>query len=251
MLKGKVILVVGGAGLLGARIVRYCISQGASVVVADRDLVTAQSVVDSNPASSYAVQIEIASKDSVIAALTETSSRFGKVDGIVNTAYPRNSSYGRKFEEVEYADFNDNVGLHLGGYFLVSQQAALFMAKQGHGVILNMSSIYGIIAPRFEVYDGTPMTMPVEYAAIKAGLIHLTKYIAKYMKGRNVRINCLSLGGLLDKQPESFVQAYGSFALNKGMLEPEDIVGTIGFLLSDASQYMNGQNVVVDDGWTL
>ena len=93
--------------------------------------------------------------------------------------------------------------------------------------------------------------MPVEYAAIKSGLIHLTKYMAKYFKGKNIRVNTISLGGIEDKQPESFLRAYKEFCLNKGMLNAKDISGTVLFLLSDLSEYVNGQNIVVDDGFTL
>ena len=95
--------------------------------------------------------------------------------------YPRNSRYGRRMEEVEYADFCDNLGMHLGGYFLVMQRFAAYFKREGGGNMINVSSIYGVVAPRFEVYEGTPMTMPVEYAAIKSGLLHLTRYFAQYL----------------------------------------------------------------------
>ena len=155
------------------------------------------------------------------------------------------------FEQVEYNDFCENTNLHLGGYFLVAQQLCIYFKKQGFGNIINMSSIYGVIAPRFEVYNKTLMTMPVEYSVIKSGILHLTRYIAKYYKGANIRCNSVSLGGIEDGQDKSFLEAYKSFALNKGMLDPSDIIGTIVFLLSNMSQFINGQNIIVDDGWTL
>ena len=141
--------------------------------------------------------------------------------------------------------------MNLGGYFLTSQQFATYFEKQGCGNIINLASIYGVIAPRFEIYDNTPMTMPVEYAAIKSGLIHLTKYMAKYFKRKNIRVNTISLGGIEDKQPEPFLKAYKEFCLNKGMLNAKDISGTVLYLLSDLSEFVNGQNIVVDDGFTL
>ena len=141
--------------------------------------------------------------------------------------------------------------MNLGGYFLTSQLFAKYFEKQGYGNIINLASIYGVIAPRFEIYNNTPMTMPVEYAAIKSGLIHLTKYMAKYFKGKNIRVNTISLGGIEDHQPESFLKAYKEFCLNKGMLDAEDVSGTVLYLLSDLSEFVNGQNIVVDDGFTL
>ena len=95
------------------------------------------------------------------------------------------------------------------------------------------------------------MTMPVEYAAIKSGLIHLTKYMAKYFKGMNIKVNTLSPGGILNNQPEVFLEEYKKNCLNKGMLENIDLKGTLIYLLSDMSTYVNGQNIIVDDGFIL
>jgi len=131
------------------------------------------------------------------------------------------------------------------------QQSAKYFKEHGYGNIINISSIYGVVAPKFEIYDKTTMTMPVEYAAIKSGLIHLTKYMAKYFKGLNIRVNTISVGGIFDQQPAPFLEAYKSCCLNKGMLDKSDIKGTLIYLLSDMSAYVNGQNIIVDDGFTL
>ena len=95
------------------------------------------------------------------------------------------------------------------------------------------------------------MNSPVEYSAIKSGVISITKYLAKYYAGQNIRVNCVSPGGILDGQPNLFLERYRSSCNNKGMLESNDIVGAIVFLLSDASMFITGQNIVVDDGWSL
>jgi NAD(P)-dependent dehydrogenase (short-subunit alcohol dehydrogenase family) len=115
--------------------------------------------------------------------------------------------------------------------------------------ILLTSHLY--IAPRFEIYENTKMTTPVEYAVIKSGVLHLTKYLAKYLKNKNIRVNAISPGGILDAQPNGFIERYNNMALSKGMLEPNDIAGALTFLLSDKSQYINGQNIIVDDGVCL
>jgi len=141
--------------------------------------------------------------------------------------------------------------MNLGGYFLSTQQYAKYFQKQNHGNIINMSSIYGVVAPRFEIYRNTNMTNAIEYTAIKGGLLHLTKYFAKYFKGMNIRINAISPGGILDNQPKAFLEAYKEHCLNKGMLDKSDLKGTFIYLLSDMSQYVNGQNIVVDDGFTI
>jgi NAD(P)-dependent dehydrogenase (short-subunit alcohol dehydrogenase family) len=143
------------------------------------------------------------------------------------------------------------VSLHLGGYFLVAQQFGLFFRKHQKGNIVNMASIYGVMAPRFDIYSQTHMTMPVEYAAIKSAVIHLTRYFAQYFKNDSIRVNSLSPGGVLDQQPESFLKNYRAFCTSKGMLEGADISSVLLFLLSDASKYITGQNIVVDDGFSI
>jgi NAD(P)-dependent dehydrogenase (short-subunit alcohol dehydrogenase family) len=255
MLNGKVIVVTGGAGLLGRQFCSAIAEHGGLVVVADRDIAAAETVAADisvrYPGLAVPEVLDITSKTSVADLIARLQQRHGHVDAVVNNAYPRNRNYGRRFEDVQYEDFCENVGLHLGGYFLVSQQFALFFKQQGWGNIVNMSSIYGSIAPRFDVYEGTTMTMPVEYAGIKAAVVHLTLYLAQYFKRDGIRANCLSPGGIFDNQAESFVRKYNSKAGKKGMLDASDMVGALVFLLSDASKHMTGQNLIVDDGFSL
>lgn len=255
LLADKVIVVTGGAGLLGKEFCSAIAHHGGFAVIADLDLQVAQRVADEiteqYPGRAYPVIMDITDKESILGAIKNLSPEKGGIDAVVNNAYPRNAHYGRKLEDVTYDDFCMNVGMHLGGYFLVAQQFAALFHKQGRGNIVNMSSIYGVIAPRFEVYANTEMTMPVEYAAIKSGVLHLTKYFAQYMKGSGIRVNAISPGGILDQQPDAFLQKYRAMCASKGMLEKSDIVGTLLFLLSDMSLYINGQNLIVDDGFVL
>ena len=251
-IKDKVVVVTGGAGLLGKEFCQAIATNGAITIMAERELSVAKKAVEALGMDRIIpAQIDITDINSIQKLITSISEKFGKIDALINSAYPRNKNYGKHFFEVTYDDFCENVGMNLGGYFLTSQQFAKFFEKQGYGNIINLASIYGVIAPRFEVYDNTPMTMPIEYAAIKSGLIHLSKYMAKYFKGKNIRVNTISLGGIEDKQPEPFLRAYKEFCLNRGMLDAKDISGTVLFLLSDLSEYVNGQNIVVDDGFTL
>jgi NAD(P)-dependent dehydrogenase (short-subunit alcohol dehydrogenase family) len=256
LLEDKVIVVTGGAGLLGQAFCKAIIENGGIAIIGEYDLNRGKEVClklneQYGKGKADAISLDITSKESISNAIKYLHTTYKSIDALVNSAYPRNSNYGRKFEEVAYSDFCENLNLNIGGYFLSSQQFALHFKKQGYGNIINISSIYGVIAPRFEIYDETTMTMPIEYAAIKSALIHLTKYMAKYFKGQNVRFNAISLGGIVDKQPESFLQNYKRFTLNKGMLDNIDINGTLIYLLSDLSQFVNGQNIIVDDGFTL
>lgn len=256
MLKDKVVIVTGGAGLIGQEFVKAVIEQQGIAIIADINeqvstQVQAQLSKELGSSSIDFLRLDITSKESITAMIDILHDRYGRIDALVNNAYPRNKNYGRHFFDVEYNDFCENLNLNLGGYFLASQQLAQYFQKQGYGNIVNISSIYGIIAPKFEIYDKTSMTMPVEYAAIKSAIIHLTKYMAKYLKGMNIRVNTLSPGGIFDNQPEAFLKAYQAQCLSKGMLDKSDLRGTLAYLLSDMSAYVNGQNIIVDDGYTL
>ena len=252
LVKDKIVVVTGGAGLLGRTFCQAIADNGGIAIVAEYDIAIAEKLCTSlGNASIVPAEVDITVKISVEALITTISEKYGKIDALVNSAYPRNKNYGKHFFEVTFDDFCENIGMNLGGYFLTSQLFAKYFYEQGYGNIINLASIYGVVAPRFQIYNNTSMTSVVEYAAIKSGLIHLTKYMAKYFKGKNIRVNSISLGGIEDKQPESFLKAYKEFCLNKGMLNAKDISGTVLYLLSDLSEFVNGQNIVVDDGFTL
>jgi NAD(P)-dependent dehydrogenase (short-subunit alcohol dehydrogenase family) len=255
MLDRQVVVVTGGAGLLGKAMVAGIATCGGIAIAADINLdAAAEFVAGLNGmvgGSAEPAMIDITSQSSIAALIGDVLKRHGRIDAVVNNAYPRNKNYGRRLEEVTYQDFCENVDVHLGGYFLVAQQFCMAFKAQGHGNLINMSSIYGSMTPRFNVYQGTTMTTPVEYAAIKAAIEHLTRYFAQYFKGYGIRVNCLSPGGILAAQPADFVAAYNSYCASKGMLGAEDIVGALLFLLSDQSRYMTGQNLMVDDGFSL
>ena len=250
-LKNKVIVVTGGAGAIGQCFVRGISERGGITIVADINLEAAKLVMQGCAGQTEATHLDITNKDSIEALISDLMKRYGHIDALVNNAYPRNKNYGKKLEDVTYADFCDNLNMHLGGYFLVAQQFCLAFKDQGYGNVINISSIYGFMAPRFEIYQETPMTMPVEYAAIKSAIEHLTRYFAQYFKGTGIRLNTLSPGGILAGQPTNFLAAYKQHCASKGLLDANDLVGGLIFLLSDESIFMNGQNLIVDDGFSL
>lgn len=256
VLKDKVVIVTGGAGLLGAEFVKSIAANGGTAIIADCNKEAAFNVIEKISQQEIEgkidfVTLDITDKVSILEVIKTVSEKYGKIDALVNNAYPRNKNYGRRLMEVEYSDFCENMNLNLGGYFLTSQQFAAYFMQQGYGNIINIASIYGVVTPKFEIYENTAMTMPVEYAVIKSGIIHLTKYFAKSFKGKQIRVNSLSPGGILDAQPASFVSAYREECLNKGMLDKGDLSGSLVYLLSDLSSCVNGQNLIVDDGFTI
>jgi NAD(P)-dependent dehydrogenase (short-subunit alcohol dehydrogenase family) len=254
VLTKKIIVVTGGAGLLGRIFCIEIAKRGGLVIVADLDSGAADRVAEEikdagGLAEAGSVDItETVSVENLIATLDASH---GRIDAVVNNAYPRNRTWGRELESVTYESFCENVNLHLGGYFLVAQKFASYFKVHRSGNIINMASVYGVIAPRLEIYADTPMTMPVEYAAIKSSIIQLTRYFAQYFKAYGVRCNALSPGGIFDRQPEAFLERYNSHCGTKGMLDAQDVAGTLLYLLSDASRYMTGQNLIVDDGFCL
>jgi len=256
MLKNKVVVITGGAGLIGKEFVKAVVKNDGIAIIADINEEIGLKVKEDlskelNSADINFVKLDITSKASLNQCIQYLDNKYQRIDALVNNAYPRNKNYGKHFFDVEYGDFVENTGLNLGGYFTASQQFALYFQKQGYGNIVNISSIYGVVAPKFEVYENTSMTMPVEYAAIKSGLIHLTKYMAKYFKGMGIRVNTISPGGILDGQSREFLSAYNAQCSSIGMLDKEDINGTLIFLLSDMSKYINGENIIIDDGFCL
>lgn len=246
--KGKTAMVTGGAGLIGRGIVKALHEFGAEVYIADIDKNKADELI--KDVAVKFVYLDITSDDSIQKALAEVIKNSGKIDILVNCAYPRTKDWGMKFENIPFSSWKINLDNHLGGYFLCCQKAAEQMKAKGGGAIINLSSIYGVVAPDFSIYEGTEMTMPAAYSAIKGGIISLTRYIATYYGSYNVRANTISPGGIFDNQPESFVERYTKKTPLKRMAVPDDIIGAVIFLASDASSYITGQNILIDGGWT-
>jgi len=256
MLKDNVVVVTGGAGLIGQEFIAAIVKNNGIAIIADIDRGNGIHVRDKiskelNSNNIDFIELDITSNKSINNCINYVNNKYGSIDALVNNAYPKNTKYGRHFSNVEYSDFVENIGLNLGGCFLPSKLFSQYFYKQGYGNIVNVSSIYGVIPPKFDIYQDTSMTMPVEYAVIKSGLIHLTKYMAKYFKGMNIRVNAISPGGVFDFQPEEFLKRYNDFCLTKGMLDKSDLNGTLIFLLSNMSTYINGQNIIIDDGFSL
>lgn len=253
-LENKTIIVAGSTGRIGSKLVQRLLSSGVNVIGLDIDenSLAKQRQNISTKDSALFIEADITSKISLTNALLKAEEKFGSIDAAVNLTYPKNKDFGKPFWKVSYKDFTENVSLHLGGYFIFMQLCADYALDKGTEFsLVNFSSIYGVMPPRFELYEGTDMTSPVEYAAIKSGIQHLTLYLSKLTKGSSFRVNCISPGGILDEQNEKFLERYKSFSRRKGMLDADDILGTILFLCSDDSKFICGQNIVVDDGFSL
>lgn len=241
-LEKKIIIITGGNGLLGSAIIEKLLEDGAFVINLDINHKTNESLSN--------IECDITNQESVDNSLNLIINKYEKIDGLVNNAYPRTQDWGNKFEDIKLDSWKKNIDWQLNSYFYMSQQVAMQMAKQKSGSIINIASIYGLIGPDFTVYDGTNMTMPAGYAAIKGGLINLTRYMASYFGPHKVRVNTVSPGGIFDNQNISFVENYEKKVPLRRMGRPEDITPSVSFLLSDESKYITGQNLIIDGGWT-
>ncbi len=154
-------------------------------------------------------------------------------DIFINASYPKN--------------FDD----HVKGYWQVTERFAGYMGRKGRGSIINFASIYGSVAPRYWIYEGTRVQMPTWYAVAKAGIIQMSKVLAAKYAPQGVRINCISPGGIYDNQPQEFVDNYCKLTPMGRMGTPEDMVGAVLFLASDLSCYITGINLIVDGGFSL
>ena len=254
-LDNQTILITGAAGRIGSHIAKAALKANAEVVISDISEQRLQKL-QKDLSENYSKKIHLihsdATKEKGIEELIEqTLSKTNKIDGAVYAAYPTSEGWGDSFENLKPENLYQDLTMQLGGAILFSQKILGYFKKQSGGSLVHISSIQGVRAPKFEHYSGTSMTSPVEYAAIKAGIIGITKWLAKYHQDKGIRVNCVSPGGILDNQPSSFLEKYRQSCTNIGMLSPKHVSGAVTFLLSPAAMAINGQNLIIDDGWTL
>lgn len=240
-LKDKVIIVTGGSGLLGKEIINNLQVNGAIAINADIN-------VETNFLNNT-LNVDITSEESVADGIKLVSDFYGKIDGLVNNAYPRTKDWGAKFEDITYESWRKNVDMQMNTTFLFIQKIMpeLLVTK---GAIVNMASIYGVVGNDFSIYENTNIITAAPYTAIKGGIINFTRYLASYYGKQGVRFNCVSPGGIFDKQHETFVANYEKKVPMGRMGNPDDIAPSVSFLLSDEAKYITGQNLIVDGGWT-
>lgn len=251
---GKHLVVLGGAGLLGNAICLSAAQAGHQVVVADFDESRAEricrQIIQSGNESSFC-KFDVTSSSSILRLIEHSTASFGQISAVVNSTYLRGRGYGRKLSKMRVEDFCETISLQLGSLFLVYQAFSDYFVSVGGGSLVSIGSIYGAVAPRFSIYEGTEMSLPVEYAVTKSGLRQLNKYYAQCFKKQSVRFNIVSPGGILDGQPDCFLKAYGDYCGSKGMLDPEDVVAAVLYLVSSESRFVTGQELFVDDGFSL
>jgi NAD(P)-dependent dehydrogenase (short-subunit alcohol dehydrogenase family) len=248
-LEGKIVVITGGAGLIGKPVSIGLAEAGAKVYIADIDKNTSIKLQKQNKNLNW-IETDITNLKSVKSCIEKIVKIEKKIDIWINCAYPKTSDWADKFEDIKYESWKKNVDIHLNGYFQCCQQIVKQMKKQKNGSIINFSSIYGVVGPDFSIYNGTNLTMPAAYSAIKGGIITFTKYLATYYAKDGIRANVICPGGIFNNQSKSFVKKYEEKTPMRRMGKPEDMIGPVLFLASEASSYITGHVLMVDGGWT-
>lgn len=250
---GKKVVVTGGAGLLGTQISKCFAAFSAHTIIADVNEAASMKVVEEirsynnqKAAFFYFDQSDVTFIPDGVASIED---QFGTINIWVNCAYPRTSDWGKKLEKISIENWQKNVDMHLNGYCICSNEIAKRMSQRKQGAIINISSIQALIAPDFSIYEGTDMTSPAAYTAIKGGILAYSKYLASYYGKKNIRVNVVCPGGIANNQPDEFMNKYNRKTILGRMAEPEEIAPAVVFLASDAASYITGAVLTVDGGF--
>tara|TARA_B100001093_G_C26817093_1_gene1010239 strand:- start:797 stop:1552 length:756 start_codon:yes stop_codon:yes gene_type:complete len=251
-MKRKNIIIIGGCGLLGSGFVNYLNNFEYNIIIADIDKHKSEKIIKSLQSNKiHFIKTDVSNDKSIEKMISSVQKLYGKIFASVYCAYPRSREWGADFLSVKRKYLSIDLDNHLTNSIIFSQKIIICYLKQKSGRLIHISSIQGVSAPKFHHYNGTDMGSPIEYTAVKSGIIGITKYLAKLYLKKNIQVNCISPGGILAKQPRKFLDKYKKSCGMKGMLDPGDLNSSLHLLLSDNSSMITGQNIIVDDGWSL
>lgn len=259
-LSTEIVFLTGGGGILGARFARALATHGARIAIVDRSLEKAEKTALKINAEigqrAWAYGADITDSKSVLRVYEKVKSDIGEVTALVNNAAAKSRNFFMPFEKFPLEDWNEVFRVNVTGAMICARLLGRKMAEQRRGSITNIISVYGIVAPDQRIYEGSwyegqAINTPAVYSTSKAALLGLTKYLATYWVDKNVRSNAITPGGIYSGQNETFVSRYSARVPMGRMAERDEICGALIFLLSKASSYVTGQNIVVDGGLTV
>jgi NAD(P)-dependent dehydrogenase (short-subunit alcohol dehydrogenase family) len=246
------VLITGGCGRIGSALTEKLLLSGYKVLIGDinkNNLIKLHKNLNSPNLEIFTG--DLTSKKYIDKFISFGLKKFKKIDSLIHCSYPKSRKWGASFEKIKASSIKEDLYNQLGATIILSQSIIKYFLKKRGGNLILFSSIQGIQAPKFDHYRNLKIDSPIEYSAIKSGVISITKYLAKYYRNKNIRINSISPGGIKDSQPKLFVQRYKKSCNSKGLLDGSDLAGLVLFLLSTQSKYITGQNLVIDDGWSL
>ena len=263
-IRARIVVITGGLGQLGRQYVVALLDRGARVVVIDLppdsgdslDLISQLGGDD----HFYYFSADVTRRDSIVSVLKSIEKRWDVPHALINNAAldsppDANLEENGPFETYPEESWDKVMNVNVKGVFLASQIFGGAMAKAGRGSIVNICSTYGIVSPDQRIYEyrkrhETPFIKPVAYSVSKSSLLNLTRYLATYWAKKGVRVNTITLGGVFNHQDEAFLKEYSTRVPLGRMAREDEYNGAIVFLISDASSYMTGSNLVIDGGWT-
>lgn len=258
-LKDKVVMLTGAAGKIGSQYAEILSERGADVVCIRLKEEGCQQL-EKHLRETYStrpmgMRVDISQKAEVQRAVDNIVKQYGKIDVLINNAAYEQLKHVVNDKVLSFEDFplevwQATIDVNLTGMFLCCQTVGKVMVQQGYGVILNISSVYGVVAADQRIYGDSKLNSNMAYAATKSGVLNLTRYLASYWQGKNIRVNSLSPGGVFNNQDEEFVKNYSYRTMLSRMADTNDLCAAMLYLVSDASKYVTGFNLIVDGGWT-
>ena len=254
-LRGRVALITGGAGHIGSAIGDALAELGASIAVLDMGdcEAAAKRLRDGYGVDTLAVPVDLNDEAPVRAAPETVVGQLGRLDILVNCA-----GFGRAaklegwvtpFEQQSADTWRKALEINLTASFVLTQACTEALRASGHGSVINISSIYGMVGPDMRLYEGSDRGNPAAYAASKGGLLQMTRWLATVL-APEIRVNAITPGGVWRSQPQDFLDRYNYRTPLGRMATEEDLKGAAAYLASDLSAYVTGHNLVVDGGWT-
>jgi NAD(P)-dependent dehydrogenase (short-subunit alcohol dehydrogenase family) len=245
-LDGKVVVLTGAAGLIGTQVVLAFVEAGARVCAIDRNAALLTQKLGPEHASLLHCPADVSTRDALLKARKKIEGKWGPADALLNNAVARSRNFFEPFESFDIEEWNEVMAVNLSGAMLAAQVFGTPMAERGRG---------SMVGPDQRIYDGSmhfgqPVNSPAVYAASKAGLWGLTRYLATYWGAQGVRANAVSVGAVSSGQADEFIENYSRQVPLGRLAEAGDVAGAMRYLVSDASKYVTGHNLVVDGGQT-
>jgi NAD(P)-dependent dehydrogenase (short-subunit alcohol dehydrogenase family) len=254
-LKDKVIIISGACGLIGRAFSEAVAQFGGNVIVADipssQPKKFAEELQKRNNVKCLGIEVEVEKKSSVINLKNVVLESFGKIDGLVAAHQNKSHLKFEPFENVCEENWDKVIEVNLKGTFLLCQVIGSYMAEQGGGSIVTMPSTYSVVAPNQNLYEGTSLGCPAAYSASKGGIDALSRYLASYWAKKGVRVNMITPHGVWNNHEEQFEKNFAKFSPMQRMSYNHEVAPALIYLLSDASSYVTGNNILVEGGWTV